>query len=369
MRSGIRTLVARAAVVAVALSCACVVLPGAHPAARADEAGGGVDSFPVAFHVVASNRSGLPCAALPAGADHEVVRGHVTGPRSALDGHRGRGLAGTLYAHGDGYAEYFWRYPDNGKYNYVDHMARRGHVSVTIDRLGYGRSDKPNGNDICFGVEADVLHQIIGQLRRGSYSGDRTPRFERVGLVGHSAGGLIAEQEAAGFQDIDALGVLDSGELNATPLVLQRAAEQQARCLLAPDSLVGLLNPSSRHGYAPLEADGAQFRSDHMANVEPDIARDLIARRTDDACAGTRNAAQALAGNPVRNSLVTVPVLLLAGARDKLFPNPALQAATYPRSKRVTVRVVSDAGHAVAFARTAPIFQHDMDSWLDGAGL
>jgi pimeloyl-ACP methyl ester carboxylesterase len=322
-------------------------------------------SVPVEFHVVTSNNSGLPCVATP-GNEDVVVRGHLTGPSSRLsDGH----LAGTLYSHGDGYAEYFWRYPTNGKYNYVDQMAHRGHVSITIDRLGYHDSDKPNGNQLCFGVEADVLHQIIGQLRRGSYSGPRTPRFDRVGLVGHSASGLIAEQEAAGFHDIDALGVLDSGELNATPLTLQRAGEQQLRCLLAPDALTGLLNPRSPRGYAPLEADDAQFRSDHLHNVEPDIAGNLIRWRTKDACAGTRNAAQALAGNPVRNNLVTVPVLLLAGAQDKLFPNPGLQALTYRQSPHVTVRVVPDAGHAVAFARTAPIFQHDMDTWLDSTGL
>jgi hypothetical protein len=31
--------------------------------------------------------------------------------------------------------------------------------------------------------------------------------------------------------------------------------------------------------------------------------------------------------------------------------------------------VVPDAGHAVAFARTAPQFQDDMNDWLDRTGL
>lgn len=333
--------------------------------AQASEPSGDVASTEVEFSVVTSNNSGLPCATTP-GNEHVVVRGHLTGPRSEIESSH---VEGTLYSHGDGYAEYFWRYPGDDDYNYVDEMARRGHVSVSIDRLGYGASDKPNGNSLCFGVEADVLHQIVGQLRQGSYHGDRTPRFDRVGLVGHSASGLIADQEAAAFHDVDALGVLDSGSLNATPLVLQRAAEQQARCALAPDATAALLNPRSPAGYAALEADGAQFSSDHISNVEPEIARDLVDRRTKDACAGTRNSAQALAGNPVRNNLITVPVLVLAGAQDKLFPNPGLHAATYTHSSRVTVREVRDAGHAVAFARTAPDFHNDMDDWLDSTGL
>lgn len=333
--------------------------------AEASESSGDIASTEVAFDVVTSNNSGLPCATTP-GNQRVVVRGHLTGPHSKLDSSR---VEGTLYSHGDGYAEYFWRYPGEDKYNYVEEMGRRGHVSVSIDRLGYGASDKPNGNGLCFGVEADVLHQIVGQLRHGSYQGDRTPRFDRVGLVGHSASGLIADQEAADFHDIDALGVLDSGSLNASPLTLQRAAEQQARCALAPDVAAGLLNPRSPAGYAALEADGAQFRADHIANVEPDIARDLVERRTKDACAGTRNAVQALAGNPVRNNLITVPVLTLTGTEDKLFPHPGLHAASYTQSPRVTVREVPNAGHAVAFARTAPQFHNEMDNWLKSTGL
>jgi pimeloyl-ACP methyl ester carboxylesterase len=348
------------AVIAAAVSLAISGTAAADPGSGSE-----ISSVPVTFHVVTKNRSGLPCADTPDG-KHAVVRGHLTGPSSELDRND---VDGTLYSHGDGYGEYFWRYPGDEHYNYVEQMARRGHVSVTIDRLGYGDSDKPNGNSICFGAEADVLHQIVGQLRNGSYTGDRSPRFDKVGLVGHSASGLIVEQEAAGFHDIDALGVLDSGELNITPLALERAGEQQVRCLASPKNLVGLLDARSSSGYAALEADAQQFRADHIHNVDSDIADDLVKWRTKDACAGTRNAVQALAGNAARNSLIDVPVLLLAGAQDQLFSNPRPQAATYTHSKKVTVRVVPDAGHAVAFARTAPQFQDDMNDWLDRTGL
>jgi pimeloyl-ACP methyl ester carboxylesterase len=206
-------------VIAAAMSLAISGTAAADPGS-----GGGISSVAVAFHVVTRNHSGVPCVDTPDGRQ-VVVRGHLTGPSSELDGHD---VDGTLYSHGDGYGEYFWRYPGDERYNYVEQMARRGHVSVTIDRLGYGDSDKPNGNSICFGVEADVLHQIVGQLRDGSYTGDKSPRFDKIGLVGHSASGLIVEQEAAGFHDVDALGVLDSGELNITPLALERAGS--SRC-------------------------------------------------------------------------------------------------------------------------------------------
>jgi pimeloyl-ACP methyl ester carboxylesterase len=335
---------------AVAIAASTALLSAAPGQAYATD----IYSSPVSFDVVTSNDSGLPCATLPPAPQHVTVHGHLTGPAGKLDSD---GVHGTLYSHGDGYDETFWRYRGDARYDYVDDMSRRGHVSVTIDRLGYGSSDKPNGNTVCFGTEASVLHQIIGQLRAGSYRGDRTPRFDRVGLVGHSASGIIAEQEAAGFHDIDALGVLSSGELTATPLVLQRATEQQLRCLTAPD------------GYAGLEADTAQFRADHLYNVEPKIADDLAAHRTEDACAGTRNAAQAIVGNPARNNLITVPVLVMAGANDPFFPHPARQAATFSRSEKVTVHEIPETGHAIAFARTAPLFRDDMNHWLDDAAL
>jgi len=45
-------------------------------------------------------------------------------------------------------------------------MARRGHVSVTIDRLGYGDSDKPTATASA-SARADVLHQIVGSYGTG----------------------------------------------------------------------------------------------------------------------------------------------------------------------------------------------------------
>jgi pimeloyl-ACP methyl ester carboxylesterase len=319
-----------------------------------------VTSIPVSFDVVTDNQSGLPCAVgtlpslLPI-EHHETVRGHITGPRRELESGR---LDGTVYSHGDGYDESFWRYPRDDNYNYADQMARHGHISITFNRLGYGNSTAPNGNDICFGTEASVVHQIIRQLRDGDYHGPRTPRFNRLGLVGHSAGGFIAEQEAAGFHDIDALGVLDSGELNAMPLLAVRSGQQQIRCLT-----------DSHHGYAGLEANGREFADDHIYNAEPRVADYLVSRRTIDACAGTRNAPQALGGDGVRNSLIRVPVLVLGGANDKFFPHPQLQAKAYTQSRKVTVEEIPASGHAVAFSREHRRFQDRMNAWLDSNHL
>lgn len=351
---GVRGLRAGAAVLVPVLGAVLLTAlgPAAVPAA-ADEPGDRVVSEQVSFDVVTRNRSGVPCATDPA-QRRVTVRGHITGPADELDD----GVSGALYSHGNGYGEFFWRLDAaGGDYNVVRKLADQGHVSVTIDRLGYGASDKPDGDDICFGTEADVLHQIVQRLRAGDYQGERTPRFDRVALLGHSASGIIAEQEAAGFQDIDALGVLSSGELNAGPRIVERMAEFTVRC--TGEMLGG-------DGYAPLEANEAQFRADHLYNIDDGIADQVAARRTDDACGGLRNAPAAIAANPARNGGITVPVLFLVGRNDAFFSGDnRAQAATYRSSEKVTLVELPDTGHGAAFGRTAPAWRAELHRWLE----
>lgn len=339
------------AAVGAVLATTAGLLAGGPAVSSATERGGDTVSVPVEFPVTLQNRTGLPCVQTP-GPRNAVVRGRIVGPKKQVEAGT---VAGTLYSHGDGYDANFWSYDRNANYDYTADMARRGKVSVTFDRLGYGRSDKPNGNAVCLGTEADVASQIVGQLRGGTYRGAPAtkPRFSRVGLVGHSASGFVVEQEAAAFRDVDALGVISSGELSVTPRVLQRGLEQQQRCLTSPD------------GYAGLEANAAEFRADHIApNTEPAIADDLTARRTRDACAGTRNVVQIVAGNPLRNNLIRVPVLVAAGQQDRFFPNANLQAPTYSGSPKVTLKQFPDTGHALLFGRTAPAVRDVLSAWL-----
>lgn len=329
-------------VAAGAVALGLVVTP---PAVAAD-----VSSTPVEFDVVVQNNSGAPCLGTPDG-QRVVMRGVLVGPSDEVSGDE---VDGALYSHGNGYGKFFWHYTDDRTYDYASDMARRGHVSLAIDRLGYEDSDAVDGNAVCFGHEADVLHQVIGQMRAGEYRGDHSPAFRRLALVGHSASGFVADQEAAGFHDIDALGIISSGELAAgdSTVIPERVAGHQQRCIGQSD------------GFAPLEANEAEFRSDHIFNMEEDIAAAIVARRTDDACAGTRNAATTVSSAATRNSTIDVPVLVLAGANDAFFPDQQTQAASYTGSPDVDLVVIPETGHALAFGRTAPQFRDEMHNWL-----
>jgi pimeloyl-ACP methyl ester carboxylesterase len=122
----------------------------------------------ITFQVRNVDRSALVCPSDGAAYD---VKGHLVGPEShvgagASDGHR----SATLYLHGFSFGEFFWSFGAVPRYDYAAAMARAGHVSVVIDRLGYGSSGHPEGNQTCLGAQADVAHQIIGELRSGDYA-------------------------------------------------------------------------------------------------------------------------------------------------------------------------------------------------------
>src|SRR3954470_16864874 len=99
---------------------------------------------PVAFRVLNTNTSGAPCVS--DGAAY-TVRGNLVGQRAALDRSAG---AVTIYLYGYEGGEWNWDLTSPSGYAYAQRMAGAGHVSLTLDELGYGSSDRPSdGNDVC----------------------------------------------------------------------------------------------------------------------------------------------------------------------------------------------------------------------------
>lgn len=316
-----------------------------------------VVSVPVEFRVQVPDLLTQGCLGTSV-AGPATLRGTITGPKDAIDEPT---TVGSVLSHGDGYDESFWTFPEKG-YDVADDLAQRGHVSVSYDRLGYGDSDKPNGNGICYATEAAVLKQAIDQLRAGTYTTTyaKKPKFTRVGLFGHSASGFIVEYLAGNLGGIDALGAISTGLTGSTPLVFQRALEQQARCRLTGP------NPN---GYAGLEADDAQFASDHLnTGIDPTIAAILTRNRTKDACAGTLNLQNILQNELATNAKVRVPVLVVAGANDMFFPNAPGHAATFPNAPK-TVKVIPETPHAIAFSGQRQLFRDTLDAFMKANAL
>jgi pimeloyl-ACP methyl ester carboxylesterase len=335
---------------------AALVIAATTPAlvGRAEAAPTAVTSLPVAFRVHNTNTSAVDCVSDDKAYD---VVGHIAGPAALIRG--GRIPAATLYLHGDAVDESLWRYSKVPGYDYAADLAGRGLVSVTIARLGYPGSGKPDGNDLCFGSEADVAHQIITELRSGAYQaggGGNAPRIGKLALAGHSASGFIAQAEAYSYNDIAALVVVASGEF-VTPRVPAAVGEQQVRC------------SGSGDGYAFIEGTDAEAAADFFHDADPAIVADVSAHRPQDACGDLANAPAGIQADLQKLREVKVPVLVITGANDAFFAQPEQQAKLFSGSPDATGVTLPDTGHAITLGHTAGAFRDKMAAWLQAHGL
>ncbi len=336
-----------------ALVCAAVLPAGA----RAAET---IVDRPVAFTVQNVNRSKLPCAT--DGATY-TVRGHLTGPASAIASPK----AATLYLHGLGLGEFFWRFEGVPGYDFTDDLARRGRVSVTIDRLGYLTSDKAPGMQSCIGAQADIAHQIIEQLKAGSYAGATHPAFADVGLVGHSAGGLITQVEAYSFGDAKAIGVLAYADQGISNFQLGAAGAAKTVCVNGgvPASSAG---PG---GYALLGQTLPVGRRAFFASARENVISSTLPLLTKNPCGDLASYMAAPPVDKANLAAVTAPVLLVQGAADKLFPDGSVNAqrGLFSGSPAVTYRSIPRSGHALTLESGHTQLVRDVGDFLTANGL
>jgi len=112
--------------------------------------------------------------------------------------------------HGATYSHLYWDFPLQPEtYSYVRRATAAGYAVLNLDRIGSGQSDRPAAEAVTIESNAYVIHQIVQSLRGGKRvipSFGRI-RAERVTLVAHSLGSVIAIQEAATYGDVDGLAL------------------------------------------------------------------------------------------------------------------------------------------------------------------
>jgi pimeloyl-ACP methyl ester carboxylesterase len=304
-----------------------------------------------------------------------TIEGRLVGPTSMWLAPRGD-RAVTLYVHG---------LAENGRtsflfdaipgYNYAREQARAGHASVVIDRVGYGRSTIPDGRDLCTGAEADMVHQVVSHLRAGDYGG---PRFASVALAGWSAGGLLAEIEAATFQDVDALAMFAYEDQGFTAVLGQELGRHAARCAAnggaGEPKFAGSLRPGPfGYGWTFDDRDDPLAPADHTRlllspGADPAVVEAALASHERDPCG--ENPGPYIATNPARLGQVTVPLLLVYGEQDPLFDasQAPVQASHYGSTDK-TVVVLPHTAHLFMLEPTAPMFRAAVASWLSARGF
>jgi pimeloyl-ACP methyl ester carboxylesterase len=324
-----------------------------------------VVSKAVTFAVQNVNRSKLACRT--DGATYQI-KGHIVGPRSLLGrSSRRRKRAATLYLHGLGWGEFFWSFKQVPGYDYASALARAGHISVVIDRLGYDSSGGLDGNQSCLGGQADIAHQVVGQLRSGRYAADGgAVRFRKVALAGHSAGGFIANLEAYSFKDVDAL-VIMSSSFASTPLARTEFLQAVNACLAGGQSA----EPGGPPGYAYFGQTADAFKTIFVHSATQSVIDAAFALRNLDPCGDSRSIVPAIVQGGGSVKAIKVPVLVICGTRDALFSSKdcRLQKSRYIGARDVSLRLVKNAAHAVTLEREAAAFRKKVSRWLARRGF
>jgi pimeloyl-ACP methyl ester carboxylesterase len=320
---------------------------------------------PVRFSVRNVNRSKLSC---PADGGTYEIAGQLVGPRRALSG-SGR-PAVTLYLHGVEVTSGYWRVPVPG-YDLPYELAQRGHVSVIVDRLGFGASGRPVGMQVCVGSQADAAHQVVEHLHAGSYrlgGDDVGVRFERVILAGHSGGAIVAEVFSYSFGGVTALvlmGYHDQGV--GPPLVTAGLQGEGPRCAAGGVPVDGTSGPP---GYAFIWPSTDTWSRDTAFDPLPEVRAALRPMRQRTGCGEIISALTAAPMNSRNVSSVRLPVLLMFGKEDVLFPYSGAEAQTrsFSGSPDVTMVAFDRSGHQFFHDRLVRQVHAELSRWLKAHG-
>ena len=298
---------------------------------------GEVVSQPVQYDVRNVTRTAVPC-----GADRATytLNGRLVGPADATP-ERVNVLVHDITAGG-----WFWHLSEHPEYDYATQLALRSETSLVLDRLGYDGSPLPDGRKTCLGAQADMLHQVVAQLRAQG--------VEEVVVHGHSVGAAIAELEAATFRDVDGLVLMSWADSGASPRAISEALWQHTACLTG-------------RRYAPYGRTEEDFRELLFATAPAEVVGTASGLRNEDPCGDAISLATLVAVNNVLTHLIDVPVLLLFAGRDALNRPDArlLQPLAYGLGARVTSHTLPGAGSALPLERSAPETREHVLRWLD----
>jgi pimeloyl-ACP methyl ester carboxylesterase len=347
---------------ALALAC-CTLFAAAHRGAASD-----ILDLPVVFDVVNTNTSRVPCST---DAAPYQIRGHLVAPAEVLEG---SSRAVTLYLHGGASGEWWWRFRAVAGYDYATEMAKLGHASVVIDRLGFDESDHPNGFMTCNGGEADVYAQVLRQLRSGDYVAGNTlgPVFERTAVAGHSEGGWLSQILAYSYPDVlDAVVVMGWLDAPATSTAFTLNHGPDVASEVLPTCLRG--GEPSEHGqpgYTDVTASPEVLVENVFYNVDPAVVTAVKPLFNRDPCGVLLSAPQMLLADNLFIATISVPVLLVFGDHDLFSVEDGyVHSKRFLSSPDVTLKVIEDTGHGLMLERKAADLRARVSSWLTAHGF
>ena len=267
------------------------------------------------------------------------------------------------------YSHLYWGWPYRPEtHSYCGHLLAAGYAVFAFDRIGTGQSSHPPGAAVTIEVNAFVVHQLVRALRSGSIG---KTAFQRVVLVGHALGSIVALAEASTYQDVD--GVVLSGISHFSPSAASSLPS------------LGPANQDPRFAGRNLDDDylttppGSREASFALA-TDPDpqlLALDEATKETV-TTAELRTASTVLTS--VSSFAIRVPVLMVAGQFDPGVCGGASICASLEASEAafaiaegpffapdacLETVMIEDAGHYLNLEPTAPATYALIRTWSD----
>lgn len=263
------------------------------------------------------------------------------------------------------YNHVYWDFPITG-YSYARSAAAAGQATFAVDRFNTGSSDRLPSAAVTVDTDAAVLHQINDKLRAGAIG---ATAFGKVVSVGHSLGSVIVVEEAALYQDVDAVMLTGFSNYPSPGFVTGLATGQvvvpaaQASPALADHPLGDLSTPPGarlKYFYATGDYDPAVLAKDE-ATKDVLTAGELISFPLP--IAGPQTA------------LIRVPVLLANGSKDAIFycgltpcateaSVRATEASHFPLATSFDAYVLPGSGHDLTLAANRESFFATAQHWI-----
>ncbi|GAA93676.1 uncharacterized protein L969DRAFT_90195 [Mixia osmundae IAM 14324] len=278
-----------------------------------------------------------------------------------------------LLVHGIGFDSSYWDFAiDPANYSYVRAAHAAGYSTFTFDRLGIGRSEKPDAREVIqTATEIAIAKYFANNLRKGTLPFSNMRKFGKVAYVGHSFGSEIGNGLAASDPSAADAYVFTGFSHNSTGVVgFYDGTQPVLANTYGPSAFSGLSNGNFLFNPAGYGAQLIFFKTYYYAQS---VLKQALAT------AQTFTLGEALTmGAAVMASTanVTSPVAIFTGDSDAIFCAGscyiagkenliAAEKQYYPSARAFLPYVIANTGHAANLHYSAAVWFKAVQTFLE----
>lgn len=270
---------------------------------------------------------------------------------------------------GSNYNHTYWDFPYAPEtYNFRRAMNAAGYATLVADRLGNGASSRPLSLSLTATATAEALHALV-QALRGGLAGNAP--FAKVVTGGHSLTSGTSIMEATSYHDVDGVLLTGYSHTLSIPDVLSvigtyhQAVDEPEFASRGLDSGYLVSRPGTR-----------EYDFHSPGDIDPQVL--AVDEATKETFSLTEYPDGLLSTLPGMSSLITAPVLVVNGGRDRLSCGPgysicadtatlhAAEAPYFADAARLRTFVLPGSGHAVNLAMNTRDYQAAVIDWMRG---